>query len=481
VVAAGLNDPTKVLAAAVCSAPFSMIDSTSVLLSLRRDGPAGPRLRRFSWLFSLVLIVGFVAVFLLLFRDRLMPAPSVRVLPALVITDGSGRAASSGGALVFQASGWIEPDPLPIRATALTDGVIREVHVLEGAEVKEGDLLATLIEDDAVLVRDGAQRELERARAAVEAHATSEAVVRHQLEEEEARLISAVANATEAEDRLQRLERLAAAAIPETELVAARLEKMRTAAVVSERRARMAGLGEEISRVSHEIGGLKAATGAAEVKLAQAELALRRTRILAPVDGRVLRLLAAPGQKKMLGMDLEESATVAVLYHPDRLQVRVDVPLADAGGLGVGQRAKIYCNLLPDRVFEGVVTRITGEADLQRNTLQAKIRIEDPDERLRPEMLCRVEFYGADAAAAGALAGASGLAIFVPVGSIVEGAVWLCDPETKRVNRRQVVADQETRDGYRRIVAGVRPGEWVVVESRGLREGQRVNPRSESR
>ena len=38
------------------------------------------------------------------------------------------------------------------------------------------------------------------------------------------------------------------------------------------------------------------------------------------------------------------------------------------------------------------MTRIVGEADLQRNTLQAKVRVEDPDHRLRPDMLCRAEF-----------------------------------------------------------------------------------------
>ena len=53
----------------------------------------------------------------------------------------------------------------------------------------------------------------------------------------------------------------------------------------------------------------------------------------------------------------------------------------------------------PTSVFEGEVTRITGEADLQRNTSQAKVRITDPIDQLRPEMLCRVEFLGNSSAA----------------------------------------------------------------------------------
>src|SRR5690606_26056403 len=104
---------------------------------------------------------------------------------------------------------------------------------------------------------------------------------------------------------------------------------------------------------------------------------------------RVLRLHAMPGQKRMLGMDDENSSTIAILYDPAKLQVRVDVPLADAAGLKIGQKVRIHCGLLPDREFQGEVTRISGEADLQRNTLQAKVRIVDPVEELRPEMLCR--------------------------------------------------------------------------------------------
>src|SRR5690606_23362563 len=119
----------------------------------------------------------------------------------------------------------------------------------------------------------------------------------------------------------------------------------------------------------------------------KARLALSRTIVGSPVDGRVLRLLSIPGQKKMLSDNDSESSTVAILYDPAKLQVRVDVPLADAAGLQVGQTARIRCGLLPDKVFDGTVTRITGEADLQRNTLQAKVSIASPVDQLRPEML----------------------------------------------------------------------------------------------
>jgi multidrug efflux pump subunit AcrA (membrane-fusion protein) len=216
---------------------------------------------------------------------------------------------------------------------------------------------------------------------------------------------------------------------------------------------------------------------AAAIAVQQAALTLKRTRVTAPVAGRVLRLLAAPGQKRMLGMDEENSSTIAILYQPDHLQVRVDVPLADAAGLQVGQQARIRCSILPDRVFRGEVTRITGEADLQRNTLQAKVRILDPIELLRPEMLCRVEFLGAAKSAGSVLEVASGeLATWIPAAALRDAAVWICDPESKRVMRRPVRPSDELRDGYRRILEGLRPGEWVVLAPADLTDEQRVNP-----
>ena len=56
------------------------------------------------------------------------------------------------GSLLFKASGWIEPDPFPIRVTSLYSGVVKEVHVLEGQQIQKGQVIATLIDEDARLV-----------------------------------------------------------------------------------------------------------------------------------------------------------------------------------------------------------------------------------------------------------------------------------------------------------------------------------------
>jgi multidrug resistance efflux pump len=444
--------------------------------------------RRATWLLPVGVLLGFALVFLLLFRDRLIPARSVIVVPAVALeskpaaVEKPAKPAPSApvvGRLLFQASGWVEPDPLPIKVSALTDGFIDQVHVLEGAIVKKGELIATLVEIDARLAKETAAAEVEMLEADLTALSTGTDATRFKLDADRAELASSEADAAEAVDRLDRFERMGPGAVPETERITARFEKSRSAAAVLAMQARIKGTEVELARITSKIAAMKASVAVAKTKLAQATLAHERTRIVAPLDGRVLRLLAVPGQKKGVDMDEVDSSTVAILYDPAKLQVRVDVPLADAAGLSVGQQVKIRCNLLPDEVFNGEVTRISGEADLQRNTLQAKVRIANPVAKLRPEMLCRAEFLdtATTASPAGELAsGAGNLAVFVPESAMADGAVWVCDPDSSRVNRRAVVATDETREGFRRLESGIRPGEWIVKDPAGLREGQRVHP-----
>ena len=68
------------------------------------------------------------------------------VVPVVVrmATDSGG-----GGLGTVQASGWVEPDPYPVAVTALTEGVVAEVLVLEGQAVKKGQTVARMVSDDA--------------------------------------------------------------------------------------------------------------------------------------------------------------------------------------------------------------------------------------------------------------------------------------------------------------------------------------------
>jgi len=246
-----------------------------------------------------------------------------------------------------------------------------------------------------------------------------------------------------------------------------------------------------VSEAEAQVSQSGAAVDLAEANLARAEaevgrrqLALERTRITSPVDGRIQKLFAAPGKKRMLGMDDPESGTIATIYQPDQLQARIDVPLEEAAQLVIGQPVRLRSTLLPDRVFEGRVTRIDGEADIQRNTLQAKVEILNPADKLRPEMLCRAEFLpvpgaGGSTSAKGISESSGRIALYLPqsalVGSGREASAWALDASGERVERRELRLGDERREGHVRVLEGLRPGDWVVDNPPGdLEPGERV-------
>jgi len=127
----------------------------------------------FAWVIPVIILAGFILTAWLLFGKRFMPAREVVIstvvaLPSQATVESGGQQADRDpweAPVLFQASGWIEADPFPIRATALIDGVVEEVFVLEGSHVKEGDLLATLIDDDMRLAFEAAEASLSERRS----------------------------------------------------------------------------------------------------------------------------------------------------------------------------------------------------------------------------------------------------------------------------------------------------------------------------
>src|SRR5688572_31558437 len=123
---------------------------------------------RFNWRTRLGLPIGLLAVLAVLLsytaRDALMPATAVEVVPVVVKSTTESSSAS-----VVQAPGWVEADPYPIGVAALTDGVVKEVLVLEGQPVKAGDVVVRLVDDDAKLELARAEAELADKQAALAA------------------------------------------------------------------------------------------------------------------------------------------------------------------------------------------------------------------------------------------------------------------------------------------------------------------------
>jgi HlyD family secretion protein len=178
----------------------------------------------------------------------------------------------------------------------------------------------------------------------------------------------------------------------------------------------------------------------------------------------------------MLNMDDPDSAVIVSLYDPQKLQARIDVPLTEAAGIQEGQSVDLTSDILPDTVFHGKVTRISGQADIQRNTLQVKVEIQNPDHRLRPEMLVRGKFFSqSPSKLSTSSANSNRLALFVPEEAIFNNnSAWVVSTD-QTAELRTIQLGDKNRDGHRLILDGLRSGEQVILPPHtDLTQGARV-------
>lgn len=463
--------------------------------------PPGPKSSRLpATLLPVGILIGFLLLFAWLFGGRLLPKPTVEVISVVTLpaTDTHSNApidSENNSSLVsnayeaeplFQASGWVEADPYPIRAVALTSGVVDEVLVLEGETVQKGQLLANLISEDAQLRFEAARAQWERKKAEL-AVATSDVESREaNLNLRSARVEVAQAQLEEAMDEMKRLRDAGNQAIPENRIRQAQFRVQAREAEIAAAQAAQLEAQSQWEAAKHTVEVIRSEVESSRVRKAEARLALDRTQIFSPIKGIVQRLLAAPGQKKMLQMDNPESATIALLFHPNQLQARIDVPLEQAAQLAIGQPVWIRSNFLPDTQMRGRVTRIVGEADLQRNTLQAKVAIEKPDPRLRPDMLCRAEFLPLPQTNADSThsmrSGISSVQLFVPTQSLLRrdsnrAQVWTVGLQSQRLNLRDIELRGQEDNGFIHVTQGLQPGDRVVLTpSSKFSPGQKVRP-----
>ena len=470
-----------------------------------------PRVRFFTRIVVPVVILGSAATLLIATAwNALSPVAEARVsIVAVIPSTGRATTVSSGG---IQAPGWIEPRPFAFEVTPLREGVVTEVLVLEGDHVEKGQVVARLESRAQALALARAEGELRAAQGDVMAAEAESIAASRALELQltasvmladakakhagadamllalAAEVIEARAMRDESQDELTRKSKLLAlggASDGEIRRLTLRVEAL-TAAMDAKECARVGQIVErdasavalsaaETSRrellmeraaAARAQGMFDAAQGMRTAKHAmrdEAALMLERSDVVATVTGIVMQRLAIPGT--MVGGVSEASAKpIMLLYDPAQLQVRCDVPLKDAAKLTMGATAEIRVDSLQGKIFTGEVTRLVPLADLQKNTVQCKVAIHDPDPSMRPDMLARVRI-SLSADSTGSVAGES---VAIPTEALrtssaggTEVLVAIPHGDTLMTERRIVV------------LGNTREGGWVEVES-GLAAGDRV-------
>ncbi|QDU93799.1 efflux RND transporter periplasmic adaptor subunit [Lignipirellula cremea] len=501
-------------------------------LAVDRAEPARPRLQpRRRWFSRYVLPVGILLSFggLLAWatKDSLLPSQPVTVLPVIV---AKAQVQQSGSPL-FQAAGWIEPRPAAVVVSSLAPGVIETMHVVEGQLVEAGEPLALLLDVDARIElrqaqaeqdlraadREAAAAELEAAQLAFDNPLQLQADLAEAqsvLAQIEAELQGIPSGLAAAHTRLDLAEQNVENKRSAKEAIAGRLlrdaeSELATAAAVSQQlvvrkpllqrqhqalQDKATALASQLELRLEEkrrLGSAAAALKAAEARLEQsriavqtAELQLERMIVKSPITGRVLSIHAAAGMR-VVGIDPHSekgSSAVVTLYDPTRLQVRVDVRLEDVPQVASLQTVRIE-TASAGGVLLGRVIGVTSVADIQKNTLQVKVAIDNPPQVIRPEMLAQVTFMAPERPAASE-AEQEQLRVLAPrqlvQGSAGDAFIWVADLAGKRAEKRSISLGMAGDKDLVEIVSGLTPTDKLISGGReSLTPGQRIRVTAE--
>jgi membrane fusion protein, copper/silver efflux system len=169
----------------------------------------------------------------------------------------------------------------------------------------------------------------------------------------------------------------------------------------------------------------------------------------APISGIVVTKLALRGAQVNPGDQLFSLATL------QRVWITVDIYEDDLSRVHTGQTLDAITLAYPDEVFKGVVNRISPNLDPNVHTLQLLCQIENPGEKLKPQMLARVRIVTHP-----------GSALVVPQTALVfDGDAYYAFVKTgtNTVERRLVQITTWNDQGYARVVSGLSSGEPVIT------------------
>ena len=194
--------------------------------------------------------------------------------------------------------------------------------------------------------------------------------------------------------------------------------------------------------------GSRAKVKEMEAVLAQEQIRLQNTQIVAPFSGEIVRRNVDNGSL------LSPSTPVVTLVHLETLKVVANVLEKDISLVKIGMKVKVLTEAYPDKPFEGMIVRINKALDLATRTLQAEINVPNPGRLLKPGMFARIEVTLKENPAALAVPGTAVLE--------EEGKQFVFTVEGNQAFRKHVVTGIE-QEGLIEIVEGLKEGDKIVV------------------
>lgn len=260
--------------------------------------------------------------------------------------------------VVLNATGYVVAQRKAAISSKAT-GRLEWLGVTEGSRVKAGDVIARIDARDVVAQNDAAAANVRVARAA---------------------LAQAEAEEVDARAQLKRSQDLLA-------------QKFVSAASVDTAKARA-------DRATAAVNNAKAAINASEATARNAAVQVDYTVIRAPFDGVILSKSANVGDLVTPFSNATDSkGAVVSMADMSTLEVEADVSESSLSKIKVGQPAEILLDALPDTRFRGRISRMVPTIDRAKATVMTKVKFDEIDPRILPEMSAKVSFLSQDVTA----------------------------------------------------------------------------------
>lgn len=278
--------------------------------------------------------------------DLASSAPSKQ--PEGIAPSASSAPAPSGGLF---ATGYVVAQRQAAVASNAT-GRLARLNVEEGDQVKKGQVLGELENENFIAILNQAKAQLASAK-------TNKQTAEAELFE-----------AKRIYDRSTRLVKLGAIPVAEADTAQARIRKAEASIAAA--------------AASIELG---------EATVERATVDLNFTKIIAPFDGTVLSKNADVGEiVAPFGAATTARAAIVTVADMASLEVEADVSESQIQRVKIGQSCEITLDAYPDKKYEGAVNKIVPTVDRAKATILTRVKFSKIDSSVIPEMSAKVRF-----------------------------------------------------------------------------------------
>ncbi|HZK40456.1 MAG TPA: efflux RND transporter periplasmic adaptor subunit [Atribacterota bacterium] len=330
-----------------------------------------------------------------------------------------------------------------VRVTSEMMGQAKEVKVKNGEEVKRGDILIALGDEQIKIQVAQAQATLDSIQA------SSDKIIsgaRPQvIKQAESALLQAKMNRDSVEENYLRMKKL----FTEKAISEQQYEQAKNQYEIADVQYQSAQESYELvieGAAEEDIKSVEAQVRQAKAALDMARYQLKNTQITAPISGKVTSISVSSGEM------ISPSVPLLSIIDVSRIFVKVGISEKDISKIEIGQKVDLGIDAFPEEKFQGEVVSKGVAVDQISKTLEVKIEI------LQPEVDIPVGIF----ARGDILVKTNQDALIVPSSAL-----------TRKQDGIYVYVVEEGRARQKEVVLGIIQGERIEVLD-GLSEGEEI-------